>query len=104
MVTRTSSTQVSTTDALLQGSYYGVMSYSEVKRHGDFGIATFDGLDGEMVAVDGEFFQVTADGRVHPVADSMTTPFATVTFFSPDVTFSVPYAKNFTEFSTIAVS
>jgi acetolactate decarboxylase len=96
--------QVSTIDALLQGSYDGVITYYEVKRHGDFGIATFDGLDGEMVAVDGEFFQVTADGRVHPVADSMTTPFATVTFFSPDLTFSVPFASNFTEFSMIAVS
>jgi acetolactate decarboxylase len=40
-----------------------------VKRHGDFGIATFDGLDGEMVAVEPEFFQVTADGRVHPVSE-----------------------------------
>jgi acetolactate decarboxylase len=96
--------QVSTIDALLQGSYDGVMRYSDVRHHGDFGIATFDGLDGEMVAVDGEFFQVTAEGSVHPVADSMTTPFATVTFFSPDLTFSVPFAKNFTEFSTTAAS
>ena len=96
--------QVSTIDALLQGSYDGVMRYSDLKRHGDFGIATFDGLDGEMVAVDGEFFQITADGKVHPVADGMTTPFATVTFFSPDLTFTVPSASNFTEFSTIAAS
>jgi acetolactate decarboxylase len=58
--------QVSTIDALLQGSYDGVMRYDDVKRQGDFGIATFDGLDGEMVAVDGEFFQVMADGRVSP--------------------------------------
>jgi acetolactate decarboxylase len=77
------------------------MRYSEVKHHGDFGIASFDG---EMVAVDGEFFQVTADGRIHPVPDSMTTPFATVTFFSPDFMFSIPFASNFTEFSAITAS
>jgi alpha-acetolactate decarboxylase len=34
-----------------------------------------------MIAVDGEFFRATVDGRVHPVEPSRTTPFAVVTFF-----------------------
>lgn len=96
--------QVSTIDALLLGSYEGVVSFAEVRRHGDFGIATFDSLDGEMVAVDGQFFQVKADGSVIPVSDTMTTPFATVTYFSPDLSFFLPHASNFTEFSTITTS
>ncbi len=96
--------QVSTIDALLMGSYEGVVSFAEVKRHGDFGIATFDSLDGEMVAVDGEFFQVKADGSVIPVTDTMTTPFATVTYFSPDLSFFLPNASNFTEFSALTTA
>ena len=53
-------------------------------RHGDTGIGTFDGLDGEMVVVDGIAYQVTADGVVHIPAPTMTTPFAEVTFFHDD--------------------
>jgi acetolactate decarboxylase len=29
-----------------------------LKEYGDFGIGTFEGLDGEMVAVDGNFYQI----------------------------------------------
>lgn len=96
--------QVSTIDALLQGSYDGVVPFTEIKRHGDFGIATFDSLDGEMVAVDGEFYQVKADGSVVPVTDAMTSPFGTVTFFSPDISFILPTASNFSEFSVLTSS
>ncbi|MFH1484958.1 MAG: acetolactate decarboxylase, partial [Chloroflexota bacterium] len=41
-------------------------------------------LDGEMAALDGNFYQVKADGRSYPVSDSMMTPFASVTFFDAD--------------------
>jgi acetolactate decarboxylase len=94
--------QVSTINALLQGDYDGVMPFSEVEKHGDFGIATFDGLDGEMVALDGQYYQVKADGKVHPVTGDMTTPFATVTWFSPDFTIVIPAAGNFTMFGAAA--
>ena len=56
----------------------------ELKTHGDFGLGTFDGLDGEMIELDGKVFQVRADGHAHPVEDSARTPFATVSFFKAD--------------------
>jgi acetolactate decarboxylase len=37
--------QVSTIDALMQGVYEGVLPVGEMKKHGDFGIGTFDALD-----------------------------------------------------------
>jgi acetolactate decarboxylase len=49
-------TQVSTIDAILNGLYDGVITYRDLKEHGDFGIGTFEGLDGEMVALDGNFY------------------------------------------------
>jgi hypothetical protein len=64
--------QVSTIDALMQGVYDGTQPFDEVKRHGDFGIGTFDALDGEMVAVDNRYYQVRSDGIAYPVADTMT--------------------------------
>lgn len=76
-------TQVSTIDALLAGVYDGSMTLRELKRCGSFGIGTFDRLDGEMVMLDGVVYQVKADGKVYRPDDSVTTPFAAVTYFSP---------------------
>jgi acetolactate decarboxylase len=78
--------QVSTIDAVLQSIYDGVLPYGELEKHGDFGIGIFEGIDGEMVALDGAFYQVKADGRAYPVGENMTAPFATVTFFETDWT------------------
>jgi acetolactate decarboxylase len=76
--------QTSTVNALMEGASTGDMTMRELKTHGDFGLGTFDGLDGEMVELDGKIFQVRADGHAHPVADSARTPFATVSFFKAD--------------------
>lgn len=78
--------QVSTMDALLDGVYDGEVTYGELARHGDFGLGTFNGLDGEMVAVDGRFFHLRDDGSATPVDPGERTPFAAVTFFEADTT------------------
>jgi acetolactate decarboxylase len=62
------------------------MTYGELRRHGDFGLGTFNALDGEMIAFDGRFYQVKADGVAYPVDDGQRTPFATVLFFRPTLT------------------
>ena len=49
--------QVSTSTALVKGVYDGVVTVGELKQHGDFGLGTFDGLDFEMLALDGHFYQ-----------------------------------------------
>ncbi|MEW6532050.1 MAG: acetolactate decarboxylase [Thermodesulfobacteriota bacterium] len=89
--------QVSTWHALKQGMYDGETTYGELKKHGDFGIGTLNGLDGEMVALNHEFFQIKADGRVHPITDDKKTPFAVVTFFKPDKKFSLPAVNDMRE-------
>ena len=70
--------QVSTIDALLAGAYDGQTSIADLARHGDFGIGTFAALDGEMLAVDGVFYQVKADGVAYRAAPEAMTPFADV--------------------------
>src|SRR5207253_6627904 len=57
--------------------------FTEVKKHGDFGLGTFDHLDGEMVMLDGQIYQITSDGRVSAVDERALTPFACVTFYAP---------------------
>jgi acetolactate decarboxylase len=81
--------QISTINALMNGEYEGEMTFKELKRHGDMGIGTFDALDGEMIGLEGSFYQIRADGVAYPVPDSMTTPFAVVTPFEADKTVSV---------------
>jgi len=77
-------TQVSTIDAVLNGDYDGMISYNDLEKYGDFGIGTFEGLDGEMVALEGDFFQVRADGIATEVNPDTTTPFAVLTYFEAD--------------------
>jgi acetolactate decarboxylase len=81
--------QVSTSGALVEGVYGGAVTIGELRKHGDFGLGTFEGLDGEMIALDGRFYQVRSDGTVHEAADSDCSPFAVVTHFSPDERLSI---------------
>ncbi len=90
--------QISTIDALLGGAYDGKLTYGELREYGDFGIGTFNGLDGEMIETGGKFYQVRSDGVAYPVADSMKTPFAVVTFFDPDESISLNEEMNYDQF------
>jgi acetolactate decarboxylase len=76
--------QSSTMTALLDGVYDGGVTYGELERHGNFGLGTFNALDGEMIAIDGDYFHLHADGSADPVAPDEKTPFAAVTFFHGD--------------------
>lgn len=77
-------TQVATIDALLTGVYDGHMSLNELRGYGDFGIGTYEGLDGEMIFLNGTFYKVRADGKVYRPGLSERTPFASVTKFVAD--------------------
>jgi acetolactate decarboxylase len=77
-------TQVNVINALMLGGYDGVMSLGELLRHGDLGLGTLDGLDGELIVLDGRAYQARGDGAVVAVPPNRTTPFATVIPFRPD--------------------
>jgi len=76
--------QVSTATALVEGIYQGAVRVGTLREHGDLGLGTFEDLDGEMVVVDGHFFQVRCDGSVREVDDSVLSPFAVITRFAPE--------------------
>ena len=82
--------QVSTTSALVEGVYQGVVAVGTLKEHGDFGLGTFSDLDGEMVALDGHYYQVRSSGTVTEAPDTALVPFAVVTRFRPERTVEVP--------------
>ncbi len=70
-------------NALVEGIYEEKIPFTEIKQHGDFGLGTFDYLDGEMIMIDGRIYQITYDGTVKEVHEDALTPFAGVTFFNP---------------------
>ena len=77
--------QTSLMSALSEGVYEGDMTYGVLHQHGDFGLGTFNELDGEMVGFDGEFYQLRSDGSARPVNPEQKAPFAVVTFFEPTI-------------------
>jgi acetolactate decarboxylase len=81
--------QTSTMGALLDGVYDGDVTIRELLRHGDFGLGTFNGLDGEMLVLDGVCYQLRGDGRARPAELDQLTPFAVVTWFDADRSFEV---------------
>src|SRR4051794_7288420 len=81
--------QTSTLDALLDGGFDGDVSFAELATHGDFGLGTLNGLDGEMIALEGRFLRADVDGRITEVDPAARTPFAVLTWFAPTVSFSL---------------
>ena len=76
--------QVSTAGALVEGVYQGCVSVGDIRRHGDFGLGTFDGLDGEAILLDGVCWQARGDGSVRVAPDAALAPFFVATHFVAD--------------------
>ena len=70
-------------NALLEGFYRDDVTIATLREKGDFGIGTFNNLDGELIALDGRYFQLDLDGNARAVGDDLKTPFSTVCRFQP---------------------
>lgn len=92
--------QLSSMAALKAGVYDGFRAYADVKLHGDFGIGTFEGIDGEMIELDGTVYQVSADGHVYKPDDSTQACYATVTFFDDDKTIPLNQPMDYAQLRT----
>jgi len=73
--------QVGTIGSLLGGVDEGDVAVAALARYGDFGLGTFDAVNGEMIVVDGRFYRIDAGGAAAPVAPETKTPFAVMTRF-----------------------
>ncbi len=83
-------------NALVEGLYREDARISDILTRGDFGLGTFNDLDGEMVVLDGQVHQLRSDGQAYDVMPDTRTPFACVTFFHPysfeDIDYPLSYA------------
>jgi acetolactate decarboxylase len=87
--------EISTSAALVEGVSEGSVSSHTLLSNGDFGLGTFAHLDGEMVVLDGNIFQIRGDGTVRRRADDFSVPFAVVTRFEPDHSFECGNVNEF---------
>ncbi|MGE5496791.1 MAG: acetolactate decarboxylase [Syntrophothermus sp.] len=87
-------TQISTIDALMAGLYDGEYQTGQLKMFGDFGIGTFNSLDGEMVMLNNNVYKLKSNGEAELVDDKSLTPYAVVTHFNPsEVASSVSFGS-----------
>jgi acetolactate decarboxylase len=89
--------QISTSAALVQGAVDGAVSSRILLAHGNFGLGTFEHLDGEMVVLDGAIYQLLGDGSVQERQDDFLVPFAIVSQFLSDETFEISPAASLKE-------
>jgi acetolactate decarboxylase len=75
--------QASTIASLLDGNYEGDVSFADLEGHGEIGLGTLNGCDGEMIALDGRFLRADASGEIHEVPPEAKTPFAVLAHFRP---------------------
>ena len=86
--------QVSLLQGLTLGDYYGSVTVKELKEKGDTGIGTFEGVNGELIMLDGEVYRAKSNGSVEVAPDDETIPFSNVTFFDVDTTEEISGISN----------
>ena len=89
--------QVSAFNVFSLGNFEGNTTYADLAKHGDFGIGTLNGLNGEMIAQNGKFYQIPSDGVPRQIGSTEKTPYATVTFFNADQEIHVADVTNYSQ-------
>ena len=92
--------QVSLMQAFMHGEYDGVITVGDLKKHGDIGLGTFEGVNGEMIILDGVVYQAAADGSINVMNDNEKIPFATITKFDEDGKIDNINAGNFNDLTS----
>lgn len=86
--------QLSSIGALMAGVLDGDMTCRELALKGDTGLGTFNALDGEMIMLDGEIWQVRVDGIPVKADPAQSVPFAVAAFFKTDAAIQIENAAD----------
>lgn len=76
--------QVAALQSLLMGNYYASVPYRELLTLADTGIGAFEGMNGEMIALDGTVYQAAADGSVSKAPEDAAAPYCCMAKFVPE--------------------
>jgi acetolactate decarboxylase len=81
--------------ALVNLIYDGTLTTEELKTKGDIAIGSYNGLNGELVMVDGNLYQITEDGAVHEPGNKDLICYANATFFDKEQGFDMEGPVNY---------
>ena len=98
---RESLNQVALLQSLAQGYFGGTVTVRDMRSLGDVGIGTFEGLNGEMIMLDGTVYQALGNGQVVVADDKVAVPYATVTHFDNDLSIALKDVKDKAAFEKI---
>ena len=85
--------QVSTLHALVAGYTRGVITVQELESRGNVGLGTFEGVDGEMILLDGVCYRARQDGSVVRPAPDTGVPFASAASVEGGTVFELEGAR-----------
>jgi len=89
--------QVSTFARLSAGCYKGTLTVDSLLEHGDFGIGTVEGIDGEMMIIDGLAYRAGIDLLPVRVPAGTLIPFAMLTYFETGISYGLVGIDNYDE-------
>lgn len=81
--------------AFVNKVFDGNLKVSQLKKHGNIGLGSFDYLDGELVMLDGKVYRITEDGRVSEGQDSDEIAYADACYFESDTSVQVNGFSNY---------
>lgn len=93
--------QVSTSGSMVAGVSQAAVTCRVILEHGNFGMGTFEHLDGEMVILDGQVYRVRSTGEVALASPDDSAPFAVVTDFTPSTDSTQGPFQSLEELATI---
>lgn len=85
-------------DAMRNGVYRGDLSVKDLPKVGNVGLGTFNNLDGELIGLDGTFYRIAPDGRVHEAEPDRKIPFGSFAFFREDTRSELKVTGDFDAF------
>ncbi|KAH0795441.1 acetolactate decarboxylase [Histomonas meleagridis] len=84
----------------MMGNFDRMSSLANLPKECNFGLGCFENLDGEMILIDGKYYQLKADGIAYIPAGDAGTPFATISNFQSTKEFTISKQMSFEEFIT----
>lgn len=89
--------QVSSIDSLLKGQYEGKISDKDLLSHGDFGLGAMEYMDGELVCLNKNCYQIKTDSHAHKLNPDSKVTFASVVFFKSDMVSGINKQASFSQ-------
>jgi acetolactate decarboxylase len=81
-------------DAMRNNVFVGDISVKDLRNKGDFGLGTYNYLDGEMIVLDGIFYRAVTNGDISEIKLECQVPYACITFFAADFEYEIKEVKN----------